>query len=100
MNDYTLRDVVNNLLIPRLDRIEQRIGTKAERQELEKVIRDVAVLKESVLDAQDVKNIIRDSLREVETRGWTRRERWIGLMVALVGLGTFVLAVVQLLKQH
>jgi hypothetical protein len=94
---YSLTDVVNILLVPRLDRIEQKLDRKVDRGEFEELKKEVEYLESNLITTDKVRDIIRSSTSDAETKGWTRRERRIGVILFLVALATLGLGVVSLI---
>lgn len=98
------------LLFDRLDRIEDkqdRMLTKQEFKEFEKEVEEkfgqiedeVEEIKDAAISPSQITTMIGEGMQRSEARGWTTQDRRVRYGVALISVGTFVILVIQTLRE-
>lgn len=85
-----------SLLTTRVSKIELTALNEAEltalrRADLIKLVDRVQLISDEALTIDNVKEIIAQALQDSAARGWTNRERLMGIVLFLVTLASFVL---------
>lgn len=96
-------NVLWRVIVPRLDRIETKLDDKTDHRDLrvleeriDKLEEAVENLERAALTSDQVKNLIGESLRAADARGWTRTEVTLAKIGAVAIIGTLILSTVTL----
>lgn len=85
-----MKELITNFVIPRLDKIDQKLDQKADAASLDVLERRVDLLEKTALSNQAVKGLIKDALEDVADRRWGRKEQVFGIIGVLVLLASFI----------
>jgi len=81
----------------RLAKLEQETVTQAvDRDKLERLEKNVQDLVSVAVNPEKVKSIVADAFDESEQRGWTKRERLIGVAVGCITILNTLLSILAL----
>lgn len=115
MSEYTLKDVIDQFVVPQVNEIKQRqssvehtlgemlqTGSPWGREQVESVLHQVEELDRKIDDVVDriltpdgVNNLIAQALKENRATGLTIRERRLRYLAVGVSAGVFLLQVVS-----
>lgn len=97
--------MIDRIILPKLDVLEKELsnvefmsreGSPYVKDQIRTIKKDIVDIKEALLTPDSVSRLISDSLQKTEARGWTHRERWMGVVLFLVAVGTFILSALSL----
>jgi hypothetical protein len=94
LDRYTVKEILTEFVVPEL-------REKADRVDVEALERDVRQLQAKILTPESVANMIGVALERKEARGWTTKERAMGVIVLLftgIGAAFALLQIVVLLS--
>ena len=77
-------------LAGRVDVLE-RNALRRDDADFRRVNQEVVELKNKALTPNDIDASVANALQNKEARGWTNRERWIGVALFLITVSTFAL---------
>jgi hypothetical protein len=94
LDRYTVKEILTEFVVPEL-------REKADRVDVENLERDVRQLQAKILTPESVAGMIGVALERKEARGWTTKERAMGVIVLLftgIGAAFALLQIVVLLS--
>lgn len=110
MSQFDPKWAIDRVILPKLEEIDRKFdsidkyirdGTPWGREAVNRVEQEMAelrtqmsALKESVLTADSVAQLINKALNKAEARGWTARERRMGVGLFIMTLASVALQVV------
>jgi parvulin-like peptidyl-prolyl isomerase len=93
----------------RLNRIETNLNTKADDARVERIDRrltiiekefvkeqDLSDLRTALLSPEKVKEMIGTAMQDSHARGWTNKERWMGVAIFIFGGVNFLIGLLAL----
>ena len=84
--------ITRDTLRAELSALELRVLERfATREDVTRLRDEVAQIRREALTAANVKDLISEVMRESETRGWSTRERMMGVVLFLVTIASFLL---------
>lgn len=111
-DEVTVKDLVQAMrfeMVERLNRIEDKMDKKADDARLDRVDtrltkvehefvsrHDVEDLREALLSSEKVKEIVNDAMRDSDARGWTNKERLMGIVIFAFGVINFFVGILAL----
>lgn len=79
-------------LAGRVDTLEKN-ALRRDDTEYSRLKIELDLVKQKALAPKDIDTAVANALQNKEARGWTNRERWIGVVLFLITVSTFVLQV-------
>ncbi len=107
-----MKDLIQSMrmdLNDRLNRIENKLDLKADEVRVERLDRRLTSIEQQFVREQDlnelrslvtspekVKELIGNAMQDSQARGWTNKERWMGVAIFIFGGVNFVVGLLAL----
>lgn len=93
----------------RVDELEEQLreGSPWGQREVARVNKDLdelkvahEELKKTLLSPDTIAELVNKALQKAKARGWTNRERWMGVVLLAIAVGTLIINLINLKQGH
>lgn len=98
LGNYTVKEMISLMVLPRLDELKEMIKTKADEEDLRALALRVHELETKALTPEKVEAQFAGLFQSAKARGWKTWERAVGIGVAMTSLTGFLLSSLVAIK--